>query len=427
MIQEVVGTRIGHYYFPAFAGVAFSNNEFPWSSRIKRGDGLVRIVPGLGTRAVDRVGDDYPVLAAPGQPGLRVNVSLDEIVRYSPQKIDVINLESSLFETVSIQTLLKEYGREYPCIQQVVSVISQDHLEQPRALRINFEQDNLVVTFEELLSKTDFLEQIRTILNELQDKFQRPIDIEFAHDGTDFYLLQCRSQSFQEDSNPALIPRGIPKERIVFSANRYISNGTVANITHVVYVDSQEYGDLSNYQDLLDVGRVVGRLNKLLPKRRFILIGPGRWGSRGDRKLGVQVTYSDINNASMLIEIARKRGDYMPDPSFGTHFFQDLVEASIRYLPLYPDDFGIVFNDAFLTASENILADVLPEFVHLLKVVKVIDIPSSTDGLVLQVYMNADTEEAIAILTEPTDSLTTDLETGGKRDIALVIDSGYLE
>ncbi len=86
MIQEVVGTRVGQYFFPAVAGVAFSRNEFRWSPRIRREDGLIRMVPGLGTRAVDRVSDDYPVLVAPGQPGLRVNVAPEEIVYYSPKK-----------------------------------------------------------------------------------------------------------------------------------------------------------------------------------------------------------------------------------------------------------------------------------------------------------------------------------------------------
>ena len=86
MIQEVVGTRVGRYLLPAFAGVAFSNNEFRWSPRIRREDGLVRMVPGLGTRAVDRLADDYPMLVAPGQPGLRVNMTAEEVLRYSPRK-----------------------------------------------------------------------------------------------------------------------------------------------------------------------------------------------------------------------------------------------------------------------------------------------------------------------------------------------------
>jgi predicted nucleotidyltransferase len=129
-------------------------------------------------------------------------------------------------------------------------------------------------------------------------------------------------------------------------------------------------------------------------------MGPGRWGSRGDIKLGVSVTYSDINNTAMLIEVARKRGNYVPDLSFGTHFFQDLVEANIRYLPLYPDDEGIVFNERFLRGADNILPEVLPDYAHLSDTIRLIDIPKSTDGQVLSVLMNADLDEAVGILTQ---------------------------
>lgn len=412
LIQEVVGAKVGHYYFPAYAGVAFSSNEFPWSSRIKREDGLVRIVPGLGTRAVDRLSNDYPILAAPGQPGLRVNTSLEEIIRYSPSEVDVIDLDTDSFETIDLRTLLKEFGPKYPGVQHMVSIYSQDHIYQPRTLTIDFESDNLVANFEGLFSNTTFLKQIQATLGELQERFMHPVDIEFASDGKDFYLLQCRSQSFREDSKPAAIPRGLPLDKIVFSANRYISNGTVSNITHIVYIDPQKYGELPDYQDLITVGRIVGRLNKILQKRQFILMGPGRWGSRGDLKLGVRVTYSDISNTSMLIEIARKRGDYVPDPSFGTHFFQDLVETSIRYLPLYPDNSQVLFNQEFLNTSKNMLAELLPEFANFSEVVRVIDIPQTTGGLVLQVFMNADRGEAMAILAEPTKSFEIDFERG---------------
>ena len=144
----------------------------------------------------------------------------------------------------------------------------------------------------------------------------------------------------------------------------------------------------------MDVGRAVGKLNSLLPKRQFILMGPGRWGSRGDIKLGVPVTYSDFNNTAALIEIARKKGNYVPELSFGTHFFQDLVESSIRYLPLYPDDEGIDFNEKFLLDSTNYLAAMLPEFADLAETIHVIDVPKTTGGKVLRVLMNADQGEA---------------------------------
>lgn len=400
MIQEVVGTRVGDYFIPAYAGVAFSRNEFRWSPRIKQEDGLLRLVPGLGTRAVDRTSDDYPVLIAPGQKDLRVNATVDEVVRYAPKKIDVINLKTNTFETVEIVNFLKKFGDEIPAVNQIISIYDGQYIRKPLGMNIDFDKDNLIVTFEALISDTKFVGKIESILRLLQDEIETPVDIEFASDGKDFYLLQCRAQSYSEGSTPAPIPRDIPKDKIIFSANRYISNGKVPDITHIVYVDPQSYDELSDRSDLLAVGRAVGSLNKLLPKRKFILMGPGRWGSRGDIKLGVRVTYSDISNTAVLIEIARKKGNYLPDLSFGTHFFQDLVEAQIRYLPLYPDEKDIIFNERFLKGADNILPDLLPEFSFLTDTIKLIDVPKSADGCLLRVLMNADLEEAVGVLTE---------------------------
>ena len=402
MIQEVVGTRVGSYYLPTFAGVAFSNNEFRWSARITREDGLIRLVPGLGTRAVDRVSDDYPILIAPGKPELRVNVTPDEAVRYSPKNVDIINLETNTFETIAIPELIKRFGNDIPGIQNLVSVVREGLIQKPTSLfNLDFETQQLVVTFEGFFQRTDFVRQIGTLLKVLQEKIDTPVDIEFAHDGRQLYLLQCRPQSYSQETQSAPIPKDISTDRMVFSANRYISNGYVPDITHVVYVDPEGYNRMSELSELKKVGRAVGKLNKILPKRQFILMGPGRWGSRGDIKLGVGVTYADINNTAALIEIARKKGNYVPELSFGTHFFQDLVEASIRYLPLYPDDEGIVFDEAFFTRSENILGDILPEYADLSHTLRVIDVPQSMDGNILQILMNADLDEAVGIFDTP--------------------------
>jgi hypothetical protein len=118
-------------------------------------------------------------------------------------------------------------------------------------------------------------------------------------------------------------------------------------------------------------------------------------------RLGVPVTYSDINNTAVLGEIARKRGNYVPDLSFGTHFFQDLVEASIRYVPLFPDDPGIRFHEAFLRDSPSVLGDLAPDFSDLEEVVRVIDVPGVTGGSVMRLLLNADQDHAVAMLATP--------------------------
>ncbi len=400
MIQEVVGKKVGRFFLPAFAGVAFSNNEFRWSPRIKRDDGLVRIVPGLGTRAVDRLTDDYPILVAPGQPGLKVNITSDEIFRYSPKKIDLINLETNRFESWDVSRLLAECGDEYPAINKIVSLYRDNEIQRPMGRLIDFETDDLVVTFDGLITDSSFVRQIGAILKTLESDLSTPVDIEFASDGTHIYLLQCRAQSSTKDDVPARIPQDVADEDVVFTANRYVSNGRIPDITHLVYVVPEQYAALTDITTLKAVGQIVGRLNTLLPKRQFALIGPGRWGSRGDIKLGVRVTYSDINNAALLVEVARKKGNYIPDLSFGTHFFQDLVEASIRYLPLYPDDPQIQFNDHLLLNSPNLLPDILPEYEPLANVVRILDIPQIAGNRVLRVLTNGEEDKAIGLLTD---------------------------
>jgi pyruvate, water dikinase len=401
IIQEVVGKRFDKYFFPAYAGVAFSNNELRWSPRIKRDDGLVRLVPGLGTRAVDRLSDDYPMLVAPGQPGLRVNTTNDEIIRYSPQKLDVLNLETNEFQTVNIEDLIDECGVKMHGADQLFSQVKNDQIQPYNAFTFSSEDCQVIITFEGLLKNTGFVNMMSKILIELEKAMGVPVDIEFASDGEKFYLLQCRPQCYTTDAIPATIPHDFNEEDVLFTANRYISNGLVPDINYIVFVDPQKYSEVSSLEDLVRIGRAVGDLNKLLPQKEFILMGPGRWGSRGDIKLGVSVTYSDISNTSMLIEIARKQGNYVPDLSFGTHFFQDLVEASIRYLPLYPDDAGIMFNEDFLLSAENLLANYIPEFADLADVIHLVDIAKETGGKTLKVYMNSEVDAAVALMDFP--------------------------
>ncbi|MCU0726855.1 MAG: PEP/pyruvate-binding domain-containing protein [Planctomycetes bacterium] len=400
LLQEVVGTRVGPYFLPAFAGVAFSRNEFRWSPRIRREDGLIRLVPGLGTRAVDRVGEDYPVMFAPGQPGLRVSVSVEEMLRYSPRFVDVIHLETNTFDTVPFAEVLAGRVDDYPLLPLVASEVRHGQV-RPLNLIDTPAPGALLPNFEGLMAERSFAKTMRTMLTVLEKAFGSPVDIEFAHDGRHLHLLQCRTQSSAEDYGPSPIPRDLPPERVIFTARRFVSNGRVPDLTHIVYVDPDRYAELPTADRLKAVGRAVGQLNKLLPPRGFILLGPGRWGSRGDIKLGVPVNYSDISHAAMLVEIARRRGQFTPDLSFGTHFFQDLVEAKIRYLPLYPDDPDVRFNEEFLRGAPSVLMDLLPASEPLSATLRVIDVRAAANGRILRVLLNADLDEAIAFLADP--------------------------
>ncbi len=401
LIQEVVGKRVGPYYIPFFAGVVFSNNEFRWSPRIRREDGIVRMVMGLGTRAVDRVADDYPLLFSPKRPDIRVNTMADEILQYSQHYIDVINLEKDVLETVRVDDFLKRYGEEIPALNRYVSIYREGNLSKPAGLILDPSNSDMVVTFQGVIEGGDFVNQISKIMVLLEETLGTPVDVEFASDGDYLYILQCRPQSQSRFAQEVNIPKDIPLRRKLFTASRYVTTGIARNIEYIVYVSEDAYGNLNRREDMLSIGKIIGELNYKLPKRKFILIGPGRWGSRGDIKLGVPVQYGDINNTTALIEIARKKGRYLPELSFGTHFFQDLVEAGINYLPLYPDDQGAIFKENLFMGVPNRLEDFLPTWCDYKDVVRLIKVEDLSPGASLTLAMDGDSNFALGYLELP--------------------------
>jgi hypothetical protein len=104
-----------------------------------------------------------------------------------------------------------------------------------------------------------------------------------------------------------------------------------------------------------------------------MLMGPGRWGT-STPSMGVPVTFSDINNFSVLVEVAFTSGGFMPDLSFGTHFFQDLVETDIFYLALFPEENRCFFNRKWLDSQPNILEKLIPGSAGYSKVIKICDL-----------------------------------------------------
>src|SRR5262249_26701091 len=179
LIQKVLGVQHGDYFLPAFAGVAFSRNEYRWSPRIRREDGLVRIVMGLGTRAIERVGNEYPRMVALGEPTLRPESTPLEIIRNAQRTIDVINLAANKFESVSIDLVLAA-GTDFPLLDKIVSIRRDRELNMPTGTYLNNEPRDLVVTFDKLLRETDFASTMRDILRRLEDAYRHPVDVEFG-------------------------------------------------------------------------------------------------------------------------------------------------------------------------------------------------------------------------------------------------------
>jgi len=401
LVQKTAGRRIGGAFLPVWAGVGFSHNPWRRNPRIRPEDGMARLVFGFGTRAVDRVAEEFPRVVPLGLPTLRPEVKPEDVVRVAQKHADVIDLEAERFATLPVGEILAA-GAAFPGVSQVFSRFEHGHLRELMGDGLVGEAGDLVVTFDRFAASGRWPAFLRWALRTLERAYGCPVDIEFACDGETFHLLQCRPQVKRRERAPVHLPAAIENERRIFSANRDVITASVHGVEYVVLVDPRDYNSLAGDDRRLAVAQAVHRLNAALAGRRFILMGPGRWGSK-DLRMGIRVGYADIDNAAMLIEIARAEGGYVPEVSFGSHFFQDLVESEIHYLPLYPDEPGVVFNDAFLRGGADVLAELLPEAAGLAGVVRVIHVPRAAPGRLLNVDMDGDNQEALAYLAPPED------------------------
>jgi len=398
LVQKVVGRKIGNYIFPMAAGVAFSQNPFRWSPRIRKEDGVVRLVFGLGTRAVDRIGSDYPRMIPLSHPLLRPEVDAAQIRKYSQRLVDLLNLETGKLDSVPFRELIPTLPKEY--VFEACSMEESGHLSAPLVMVRPGDVKNPCVTFDNFIRKSPFIGLIKKILRSLEDAYGRPIDMEFAWDEGKLYLLQCRTLSMPEEVEVVELPEDIPEEYVIFTNNRILSNSITRDVEYIVYVDPKAYANLDSYEEKLRIGSVVSQLNRKLAGKRYGLFGPGRWGSN-DINLGVRVGYEDINRTCILAEIAFEKDGVTPEVSSGTHFFNDLIEASIVPIAIYPDEIGLLFKEEFFLESPNKLTTFSKELAPYGNVVRVLHVPECCGGRFLQIYQDVRSQKGIGFVEFP--------------------------
>jgi hypothetical protein len=373
LVQRVSGSYRNSYFFPDLAGVGMSHNTFVWKPDLDPKAGMLRLVFGLGTRAVNRVEDDYPRIIALDQPLVRPVSGMDDVRKYSQHHVDLLDTRENTLRTIPFQQLLAE---KLDVELDLVAVRDYQLARQVRE-RGAGSVEYWLLTFEKLLTETCFAQIMRSILSILESHYQHPVDVEFTVNFTRdkkplVNLLQCRPLQTRGRQGHVEIPADLAPEKILFKCEGYFMGGSIAqNITRLVYVEPQAYIELP-LSAKYDIARLVGELNRRIADKDdqpTIFLGPGRWGTTTP-SLGVPVGFHEISNVTVLAEIAYEGGNLMPELSFGTHFFQDLVEGDIFYVALFPDKPGTLFNRAKLDEMPNVLAEVLPESGKYANVVK---------------------------------------------------------
>lgn len=388
LIQRVSGCLHGDYFFPHAAGVGNSSNIYVWDARLDPEAGLLRLVFGLGTRAVDRTLSDYPRLVALDEPTLPVDVR--DPSSHSQRYVDVLSLAKGDLVTVPLVDLVDtDIGADWSLFA------SPDHqtITRFRQAGRKLAKTPKLLDFNKLLATTDFAETMRAILTKLQAAYDYPVDIEYtvniAADGNPkINIVQCRPLQTSGLGSRISMPTQVSAEKVLISQHGNFMGGNVCQqIKYVILVRAKEYLSLSQ-QDRYGVARAIGRLNQRLKGAPFMIAGPGRWGTTTP-SLGVPAHFTEISNAAVLAEFTYPQGNFRPELSQGSHFFQEIVEQGTFYLALFAQRKDVVFNTEMLTSRPNELTKIVPELAGLAEVLHVVSFEDLT------LYSDVTTQQVI--------------------------------
>jgi hypothetical protein len=275
--------------------------------------------------------------------------------------------------------------------QYIFSLLNEGVITEAVSFMHLKDSKNRIITFNSLINKTSFTSIMDKILRKLEEGYGIPVDIEFVADLDQggkgkLNLLQCRPLSEVRDQENISLPEQIDPGEIIFQTDSCVNTAEVDAVRYLVYVDTDGYHELPE-GDKHQVGRAIGQINSFMDAadERYILVGPGRWGS-SNIDLGVPVSYADIDNAAAIVEVAKNSEGYVPEVSYGTHFFQDLVEDRIYYLAVYPGLALNFLNEAYFSAAPNLLPTMAPDHKKLAALIRVIQADGGGKGFRLVMH-----------------------------------------
>jgi hypothetical protein len=366
--------------------VGLSYNPYVWHPDIDPRAGVVRLVFGLGTRAVDRCDDDYTRLVALNAPTRRPEANFEDAREHCQRRMDCLDLRKGEFVSLPFPEVISEKP-EFP-LEHYLSYTAEGYPW---------------ITFDRLLTETPVAADLRRMLALLEEVYEHPVDIEFTinflADGTyRIHLLQCRTFQFRRETGGMTPTVQGAQTRLLTAHGAVIGVSREQRLSRLIYIVTEAYARLPE-RDRYAVARLIGRLNQLHPPddRGLMLIGPGRWGTRSP-SLGIPVSFAEISRASVVCEVVAMHERLIPDVSLGTHFFNDLVEHDMLYVAYFPSKTGNQFDTEWFRTAPNRLLELEPAAAALAGVVHVIDC-DATGG---RIWLRADatSQEALIFRTE---------------------------
>jgi len=384
LVQRVSGKAHDRWFFPDVAGVGLSYNPYVWNARIEAAAGVVRLVLGLGTRAVGSSDHDFSRLIALNAPERQPLRTADDAKKWAQHKVDLLDLESN--ERVALD--FPDVASQCPDLAVDLFGSRDEELVRWSASRGRKDVFPWFISFDPLIGGTDFFDRMGDMLRTLQECYGHPIDIEFSAnfrpDRTySINLVQCRPMLGRGDGVAAELPADLDDaDRVLEARGPVIGFSREVPVDRVIYVVPSTYSELV-LKDRYSIAKLIGRLSDLdsIPSRRTLLVGPGRWGTI-DPYAGIPISFTEIRTACAICEIVTMREGLTPAASFGDHMINELVESNILYFTLFPKT-GLV-NTPLFEEAPNKLTELLPDEARWAHIVRVLAPSEWEGGKVLQ-------------------------------------------
>ncbi|MCR4901532.1 MAG: PEP/pyruvate-binding domain-containing protein [Butyrivibrio sp.] len=355
LVQRVSGSYYGAYYMPCAAGVGYSYSPYKTMKNTDPTAGMLRLVMGLGTSAVDRIEGSYPRIVNLDAPEKTSYSSSAEKHKFSQGKAEVINMNEHCLEKMS-------YEKIAPSIPKYLEkiLLEHDYDAESRLSEMGHPRDVMFISCKGLVSNKKLMDQMKRLLRCIQNEYDYPVDTEFTINISEsgeysIDLLQCRPLQVQKGKSGTVIPKDVPKEKILLeSIGASMGITKTSKLDLIVYVDPIKYYNMP-YNDKSLVARLIGKINwhyRDLGKHLMLMV-PGRIGTSSP-ELGVPTAFSDISAFNIICELEESKVGYNPELSYGSHIFQNLVEAEILYTAVFSGSKTLQFAPELLTNAKDI-------------------------------------------------------------------------
>lgn len=393
LVQRVSGSYYPPYFMPHAAGVGFSYSTYKFMEEMDSSKGMLRLVMGLGTKAVDRTVGDYPRLVSLDMPTALLKSDSSYRHKFSQHKLDVLDLEACEEKEIAFEDMMPLLPK-YVC----QTLLNHDYKTERGFRDRGIYRSIFYIGCDGLTANETFTTMMKDVLATLQKIYAHPVDIEYTvnlgeHGNFMVNFLQCRPLQTCQGDKQIKLPAITDATSVLFhckGSSMGVSRRESVDV--IVRIDPYAYYNYP-YANKPQVAKIVGQINEYYKysEKQLLLLTPGRIGTSSP-ELGVPVTFGEISNFNTICEVAYSKAGYMPELSYGSHMFQDLVEANILYVALFENKHRLQFAPDYLdTHFENQLPALFPQDAQLSHMIQIYQVEQA------MLYHDFEKEETLCL------------------------------